>query len=370
MQKNIRHLGKKILICPLNWGLGHATRCVPIIKALVYHGHKVIIAADGGPLAFLQKEFPDMDFIKLPGFVPQYSRGNSQVLKLLASIPTALRYFRKDHKAIEQIVKNRNIEIVISDNRFGCWSKQVPTVFITHQLHIQVPTLWKFATPLVNMFNNSYLRKYDEIWVPDNEEDNSLSGELSHPSIKRFKTYYMGLLSRFQSGKQDDDEKDNKYLVILSGPEPQRTIFEDIVLEQAAKIKDNVLIVRAKPESYDLPRNIPANVSMFNHVDDEMFVQLVNSSENIICRGGYSSLMDLVRLGRSAYLVPTPGQTEQEYLAKYLSEEGCFSWCKQSDFNLSRVTTPYVSAKEVFQDREDRIYDFIQIWTENLNQTY
>ena len=330
-------MGKNILICPLNWGLGHATRCVPIIKKLSSEGHKVIIAADEGPLAFLQKEFPDHEFIKFPGFSPKYSRSNTQVFKMMAAFPGALRDFRRDHKTVESIVKNYNIDTVISDNRFGCWSKNAHSVFMTHQLHIQVPRIWKWTTPIINIFNNSYIKKYDEVWVPDMENEPSLGGRLSHPAIKGFETKYIGYLSRFSSDNHDVTEKTNKFLVILSGPEPQRTMFEDIVLKQARETKDNILILRAKPNSSELLRDIPDNVSMFNHVDDEMFVKLVNSSEHIICRGGYSSLMDLVALGRKAFLVPTPGQTEQEYLAKHLSKTDGWNWCRQNDFRLDRI---------------------------------
>ena len=353
-------LGKSVLICPLNWGLGHATRCVPIIKALINQGHKVIIAADKAPLAFLQKAFPDLEFIEFPGFDPKYSRHNTQVFKLLCSFPGALKDFRRDHKTVESIVKNHNIDIVISDNRFGCWSNKVHSIFITHQLHIQVPKMWRWTTPIINLFNNSYIKKYDEVWVPDDENTPALGGILSHPAIKKFNISYIGTLSRFNTDNQEDTEKTNKYFVILSGPEPQRTMFEDIVLEQAKNIKDYVLILRAKPDSSDLPRNIPENVSMFNHVDDEMFVKLVHSSENIICRGGYSSLMDLVRLNRTAFLVPTPGQTEQEYLAKSLSETGCFNWCKQSNFQLDMVHTPVINIREKFNDNDKRIDNFIK----------
>ena len=144
-------------------------------------------------------------------------------------------------------------------------------------------------------------------------------------------------------------------------------MFENIVLKQAKDIKDNVLILRAKPEGCDLPKDIPGNVSMFNHVDDEMFVKLVQSAENIICRGGYSSLMDLVRLGKSAYLVPTPGQTEQEYLARHLCKGEYFSCCKQSDFQLDKVVTPVISIRKAFKDNVSTIDDFMQIWTENLS---
>ena len=333
-------MGKNILICPLNWGLGHATRCVPIIKTLSAEGHKVIIAADQGPLAFLQKEFPDHEFIKFPGFAPTYSRSNSQVLKMMTAFPGALRDFRRDHKTVESIVKNYNIDMVISDNRFGCWSEHVHSVFITHQLHIQVPKIWKWTTPIIKFFNNSYIKKYDEVWVPDVEGEPSLGGKLSHPSLKGVVTKYIGYLSRFSSDNQRITEATNKFLVILSGPEPQRTMFEDIVLKQARETNDNILILRAKPDVYDLPRDIPENVSMFNHVDDETFVQFIKSAEIIICRGGYSSLMDLAALGRAAYLVPTPGQTEQEYLAKHLSETGRFKWCKQGNFRLDKIDMP------------------------------
>ena len=335
--KKNKSLVKRYLICPLNWGLGHATRCVPIIKTLISQGHKVIVAADKGPLAFLQKEFPDLEFIEFPGFEPTYSRSNTQVFKLMASFPKALRDFRNDHETIESIVKNHDIDVVISDNRFGCWSKRAHSVFITHQLHIQVPRFWRFTTPIVNHFNNSYIKKYDEVWVPDNENEPSLGGKLSHPAIKGVETKYIGLLSRFNTDNQSVTEKTNKYLVILSGPEPQRTMFEDIILKQAKDMQDNILILRAKPDSNDLLSDISENVSMFNHVDDEMFVKLVESAENIICRGGYSSLMDLIKLNKTAYLVPTPGQTEQEYLAKHLSGLGYFNWCKQHDFQLKNV---------------------------------
>ena len=330
-------MGKNILICPLNWGLGHATRCVPIIKNLSSQGHKVIIAADEGPLVFLQKEFPDHEFIKFPGFSPRYSRSNTQVFKMMAAFPGALRDFRRDHKTVESIVKTHNIEMVISDNRFGCWSKQAHSVFITHQLHIQVPQVWKWTTPIINIFNNSYVKKYDEVWVPDVENEPSLGGKLSHPSIKGVNTKYIGYLSRFASDNQEVAEKTNKFLVILSGPEPQRTMFEDIILKQAKETKDNILILRAKPDSSELLRDIPDNVNMFNHVDDEMFVKLVNSAETIICRGGYSTLMDLAALGRTAILVPTPGQTEQEYLAKHLSQKEGWGWCRQGLFNLNDI---------------------------------
>lgn len=359
-------MSKNILICPLDWGLGHATRCVPIIRALSEQDHKVIIAADNEPLAFLQKEFPEAEFIKFPGFRPTYSKSNTQVFKMLSSFPSAVRDFRKDHDAVESIVRNYSFDAIISDNRFGCWSDLVHSVFITHQLHIQTPKRLRWTSPIINAFNNSYIKEYDELWIPDVNHKLSLSGRLSHPSETKIKTTYIGLLSRFSTDIQEQEEKDTKYLVILSGPEPQRSILEDIILKQSAKIKDKVLILRAKPDNNDFPRNIPDNVSMFNHVDDELFVELINSSENIICRGGYSSLMDLVRLNRNAYLVPTPGQTEQEYLCTHLGRLGYFNWCKQSVFQLDKVSVPNMLMREKFKDTDEKINEFINNWIKTI----
>ncbi len=347
--QKIEELKKNILICPLNWGLGHATRCVPIIKKLLELGHNPIVAADKAPLSFLQKEFPDLTFIKLQGFEPTYSKGNSQVFQLMKSIPNALINFKKEHEAVEEIVEDYNIDLIISDNRFGCWSKKIRSIYITHQLHIQVPKYFKWTYPIINHINKRYIKKYDELWIPDVENGFSLSGILSHPADIKIKTKYIGFLSRFSS-EVKNDIKVIEHLVILSGPEPQRSIFEDIIIKQAKDIKEQVVILRAKPDEEKLPDNAPENVIFFNHADDYMFIKLVAKAKNIICRGGYSSLMDLVNINRNAYLVPTPGQTEQEYLAKYLTEKGLFNYCKQKDFNLKNVYIPKIkNIKEYFK---------------------
>ena len=324
-------------------------------------GQNPIIAADKAPLSFLQKEFPELEIIKLPGFDPIYSKGNSQVFKLLTSLPSAYSDFKKEHREVESIVKDYNIDAVISDNRFGCWSENVHSVFMTHQLHIQTPSLFKWTYPLINKINNNYIKHYDELWIPDNENEPSLSGILAHPADVKTKTSYIGLLSRFLSDIQDD-EKDIDYLVILSGPEPQRTIFENIIVRQAHEVEGRIVILRAKPNQNDLPYNIPDNVTFFNHVDDDFFVELISKAKNIICRGGYSSLMDLISLNRSAYLVPTPGQTEQEYLADYLTKKGLFNSCRQKNFKLKSVSCQESAISNNFPKVNDHLDDFLENW--------
>lgn len=362
-KKNV--LKKNILICPLNWGLGHATRCVPIIRGLLELGHNPIIAADKSPLAFLQKEFPDLKFIRLSGFEPAYSKGNSQIFKLLTSIPKALNDFKKEHKVIEEIVKEYNIDAIISDNRFGCWSKDVHSVYITHQTNIQVPKFVRWASPIVNKIHHSYIKEYDELWIPDIENEPSLAGILSHHAKLKTETKYIGFLSRF-SEEIKNEIKSIDYLVILSGPEPQRTILEDIIIKQARDAKAYIVLLRAKPEQDKLDIDIPKNVIVFNHVDDKSFATLVARSKNIICRGGYSSLMDLIRLNRNAYLIPTPGQTEQEYLANYLTERKLFNTCKQKEFSFNKVNLPNIDIEKVFDDKRYDINSFLKNWLDNI----
>ena len=361
---------KNILICPLNWGLGHATRCVPIVRGLLELGYNVIIAADKAPLSFLQKEFPNLEFIRLPGFEPTYSKGNSQVFKLLKSIPGAIIDFKREHKALEKIVKDHNIDIVISDNRFGCWSKNVYSVYITHQLNIQVPRFFRWTQPIINKIHHSYIKHYNELWVPDISSSPSLAGELSHNSKVKVKTRYIGFLSRFTSEAQER-EKEIDYLVILSGPEPQRTILENIVIRQSCDVEGKIVVLRAKPNDTEFPCNLPQNVTFYNHADDAFFVELVEKSKNIICRGGYSSLMDLICLNRNAFLIPTPGQTEQEYLADYLSRKGLFNSCKQKDFTFDKVIIPETKIKDCFAIKsQNEIKIFLEEWIINKNNIF
>lgn len=352
-----------ILICPLNWGLGHATRCVPIIRGLLDLGQNPIIAADKAPLSFLQNEFPDIETIRLPGFEPSYSKGNSQVFKLMTLIPGALHDFRKEHRDIEDIVEKYNIDIVVSDNRFGCWSQKVHSVFITHQLHIQTPRFFKWTSPIINSISRSYLKKYNELWIPDVEDEPSLSGVLSHPADMKIKTTYIGPLSRFGEETQVLD-KDIDCLVVLSGPEPQRTILEEIVLTQSRDFDGKIVVLRAKPSaSDDMDISLlPDNVTFYNHADDELFAELISRAKNIVCRGGYSSLMDLVVLGRNAFLVPTPGQTEQEYLADYLTKRGLFNSCRQKDFQLKNINIPDKNPKDYFNDNQYNLNEFLENW--------
>lgn len=330
-------------------------------------GHDVIIAADHGPLSFMQKAFPDVELVRFSGFVPKYGKGNSMIMPALRLAPRILISLWRDHRALERIVDAYSVDAVISDNRFGAWSRRVPSVYMTHQLHIQTPEHWHWTSPIISACNRSCIRKYDECWIPDSPSEPFLAGELAAPEFRGVRTRRLGVLSRFDSSKIERTVEQNvDYLVILSGPEPQRTILENMVVEQSAEIEGNVVILRAQPDSSQQLENLPDNVTAFNHVDDELFVKLVTHAKRIVCRGGYSSLMDLVVLDRNAFLVPTPGQTEQEYLAEYLTNKGLFAYCSQQDFKLNEVEIPQLEVNRIFAYDSSLLKTQLDDWLKSI----
>lgn len=335
---------KRILICPLDWGLGHATRVIPIIRLLIQKGAEVIIAAEERPLQLLRQEFPDLEFIRLKGYNINYSEKYSMVLKMLFSIPTILNGILKEHNELKKIIKEKSIDIVISDNRFGLWNKNIRSVFITHQLMIKTP----FGEELLHFINLYFIKKFDECWVPDNKGENNMSGDLAHKYSLPENGFYIGILSRFNENQVSGIRYHNGYqssgiryqvstpfevLAIISGPEPQRSIFEKIVLKQLKESQLKVLVVCGKTEAEEKIEPI-GNIEMRNHLNAKEMQDAILNSKIIIARSGYSTIMDLAVLGKKAIFIPTPGQTEQEYLAETLMKKKIAYSQKQSEFNL------------------------------------
>jgi len=331
-----------ILVCPLDWGIGHATRCVPVIRELLCQNANVIIAADGKPLAFLKVEFPGIQFISFPGYKFSYPNRGSMTLKMLVQAPQILKGISQERKLLDQIISNYNINGVISDNRFGLSTKKVPCVFITHQLRIKVPRLLAILKPLLHWINTNYISKYDECWVPDFPDEPNLSGELSHLKNLPPKIYFIGPLSRFTYLTAIENEwvikenSVNNFLVILSGPEPQRTILEYNILNQLKSNKYSAIVVKGKPElNQDVI--IDGRIKVYPHLNSESLRKAILESSVVLSRPGYSTLMDLAVFGKKAIFIPTPGQTEQEYLAKYCLGKKWFYSMNQNQFDLSKA---------------------------------
>lgn len=258
---------------------------------------------------------------------------------MAAQSPSILYGIYKEHRLLKKIIRDYRVDIVISDNRFGLWSKKACSVYLTHQLSIKTPEKMKWAESLLYRMHQWFIKHYDECWVPDMPGRKNLSGDLSHQHPLPKNGHYIGILSRFENAnwlvKPLDGKGAPELLIMLSGPEPQRTIFENIILnELALHAKLNAVILRGLPGMAHQSSPLPG-VLIFNHLPDEEIGRLIRLAGVIVCRPGYSTIMDLATLGRNAVLVPTPGQTEQEYLARHLSADGLFYWIGQERFRLN-----------------------------------
>lgn len=418
----------KILLAPLDWGLGHATRCIPIVKELLNRECEVIIAVSGDQRVLLEAEFPFLRFVDLPGYGIKYGKNRfSTLLKILGSIPKILIRIKREKAWLQQFLAQEEPDAIISDNRYGLYAPGVYSVFITHQLRILTP-FGSLGDELLQRIHYRAIRRFSSCWIVDLEGAGGLAGSLSHPRrLPPVPTRYIGLLSRLErlaeaggairtaggeghgkglaeggeileagvsaggmpvegvgmgelratggkglsergavaGGELVNDGVACDLLVLLSGPEPQRTIFERMVLDQLASYSGKTILVRGLPGAGTYPgarpvepeiggessgavesasvrpfadgggNSLPVGVRVYNHLPAKLLNTVMNASGIVVCRAGYSTIMDLVKLGKKAILVPTPGQTEQEYLGDYLFGKGMALCSHQSGFSLS-----------------------------------
>jgi uncharacterized protein (TIGR00661 family) len=324
----------RILIAPLDWGLGHATRCIPVISALIKQHYTVFVAAEGQIKILLQKEFPRLHFIELRGYRVKYSRYAFWMpVKMILQLPKIMHRIYSENRWLKKVIKQYDINAVISDNRMGLYHKKIPSVYITHQLNIKTGN--SFTENLTQKIHYHFINKFKACWVPDIEGIVNLAGELSHPAtLPKVPVAYLGSLSRFEKAAVE-----NQYdlCIILSGPEPQRTVFEKIILADVDKMQEKVCLVRGLPLETKVPELNNTSIEIKNHLPADELSKIIQQSKIIISRCGYSTIMDLVKLQTKAILVPTPGQTEQEYLGKYLQEQKIFYSIGQKNFSLSEA---------------------------------
>jgi UDP-N-acetylglucosamine transferase subunit ALG13 len=316
----------KILIAPLDWGLGHATRCISIIHSLQNAGCKVLIAASGNTAALLTKEFPLLEFLPLRGYNVQYTRSRFWLpLKIARQVPRLLQTIRYEHKWLQELLKIRAVDVVISDNRYGLHAPGITSIFITHQLQIQAPAI---AAKFLRKFNYKFIWRFSRCWVPDMEGPVNLAGSLSHPeAMPPIPVEYIGLLCRFS---KKTVPLRFRWLAILSGPEPQRTLLEEKIMAAFAHVSVPVCIIRGKPGD-DQPDITSGNITIYNHATTAEMEMLIASAEFIISRSGYTTVMEMIALEKKCLLIPTPGQTEQEYLAWHLHALHMAATCNQDD---------------------------------------
>jgi uncharacterized protein (TIGR00661 family) len=323
-------INKTILIAPLNWGLGHATRCIPIIKALQENDFIPIIASDGIALELLRKEFPYLQTLELPSYQIEYAKnGKNFKWKLLQNCPKMIEAVLEEKKMVKKWIKKYSIDGIISDNRLGVFSKKVPSVFITHQLNVMTgSTTW-----ITSKLHQHIIKKYVECWVPDFEKTPHLTGKLGHIKKADFALKYIGPLSRLQ---KKDIPKQYDLMIILSGPEPQRGLLEEKLKKEVQHYKGNVVFVKGIIEKEQKKEQI-GNVIYYNFMNTRQLEQTFNESETVLCRSGYTTIMDLAKLEKKAFFIPTPGQYEQEYLAIKLEKEGLVPYAKQDNFRIENL---------------------------------
>ncbi len=329
---------KNILVAPLNWGLGHATRCIPIIRELEKNGFHPILASDGIALKMLQKEFPHLLTLELPSYHIEYAKkGEDFKWKLIKNSSKIIKAIFSEKKIVKQWVVDFKLQGIISDNRWGVYSNKIPTVFITHQLNVlSGKTTW-----ISSKLHQHFIKKYTECWVPDFKEDWSqdldgklnLTGKLGHLKKTDLKLNYIGPLSRFVK-----KEVSIKYdlMVILSGPEPQRTLLEQKLKTEVRLFKGNVVFIKGVLEEKQKTEQIE-NCCYYNFMTSTQLEQTFNESAIVLCRSGYTTVMDLVKLNKKAFFIPTPGQFEQEYLAKRYKRDGLVPFAKQDDFRIENL---------------------------------
>lgn len=323
----------RVLVAPLDWGLGHATRCIPIIKELIRLDCTVLIVGEGPIINLLKKEFPASVFLRCKGYKISYSRNKKWLtLKIFFQLPKILSAIYREHKWLKKVIIDQSVDAIISDNRLGMFAQKIPSIYITHQLFIRTGS-W-FTEKIAQKIHYYFIKKYKACWVPDSEYS-GLAGILSHPKKRPGNLVFIGPLSRLNSVQNFESAYD--VLILLSGPEPQRTIFENQILIQIESFPGSVLFARGLPFEKKHVELNNQSVKVLNHVSTEELNIIMARSKVVIARCGYTTIMDLAGLRKTAILIPTPGQTEQEYLAEYLMEKKYFLTVSQEQFSFPEL---------------------------------
>ncbi len=358
--------GMRILVAPLDWGLGHTTRCLPLMNTLKALGHNVIVACNQWQRSFIENIYTDIETIHLEGYNVTYSAHDSLgKISMIGSVPAVCNAIKREQKWLADHLKHLNIDGIISDNRYGLHHHGVPSVIITHQLEVQTG-MGKGSDRLVQKLHYKYLAQFDEVWTPDVAGDINLAGRLSHPAHLPAHHRYIGLLSQFQ-GVSIKPNWDGYLLILLSGPEPQRSILEKILWRQVKEYKGKVVFVAGKEQK--MPDDIPAHVTYHSRLGGPDLAHVIQGAALVVCRSGYSTIMDLMLLNRGAILIPTPGQTEQLYLAQHLSESRLFMAATQKNIDINKMVAGFKRInghQALFADRYADHVPVLEEWIHKL----
>ncbi len=342
----------KILIAPLDWGLGHTTRCIPLIRYLLAQGHQVIAAAEGASARLLNENFPRLVILDLQGYRVHYSSNKRGFTwHILKQVPRLLSAIRRERAWLLQLQEQYSFDLILSDNRYGIYNPHVPSAILTHQLQIQ--SGWgALIDRILRTMHYRLLHKFNECWIVDEPGAQNLSGILGHPRHSPRNARYLGWLSQFAPAARGNgpllpDNEKPLVLVLLSGPEPMRSQLEQALLPQMQGLERYRFILVAGSPLAKSDHALSPFIQYYSHLNAAELAPIMQQADLLICRSGYSTLMDIAVMGKKALLIPTPGQTEQEYLARYLGRNGYFYSRDQASVHLER-DIPRAMASGIF----------------------
>ena len=341
---------RTVLVAPLDWGLGHAARSVPLVRALQKLGYQVLLASAGDALALLRAECPDVPAYEMPDYGIRYPTGN-MAWNMLRQAPKLAVAVAREHFWLRRFVREHPVDLILSDSRFGCFHPAVPSILLTHQLEPLVPT--PVIGPIIQALYRAALHRFREIWIPDFPPPEDLAGRLAEAGAYRIPVRHIGRLSRFTPGDFPITAPVTDLLVLLSGPEPQRTQLEQQLWPQLQGAGLRIHVVRGLP-NHTAADLVPDGLITVDRVLHGPALQAaIAATRVVLCRSGYSTLMDLAVLRKPAILVPTPGQTEQLYLAERVRIRGWGVVQPQESLNFDEAWRQVQALRPVFPPSPD-----------------
>ena len=324
----------KIIYGVCSWGLGHATRSLPVLRKLIEENNDLTIISNDRSLELLKGELGNnIEYVNIPDYPMLLSKNSRQFMaKSIVYWPLFIRKMQSGLSKLTKMLETKKCDVIISDGRYDIYSKKIPSFFISHQMRIMNPLRIRMFETGSEIFNLFFFKRFRGVIVPDYKENN-LSGDLSHnlKKIDEEKIHYVGIISDF---KKKETKKDVDYLISISGPEPQRTLLEKKLLPQVNQLEGNIIMTLGKTEEVGKINN--ENTKVYSFLTKEKRQDFLNRTKLVISRSGYSTIMDLAIIGTKALMTPTPGQVEQEYLSQYHNKKRTFYSVNQECLDLKR----------------------------------
>ena len=331
-------MGKKVLLGILDWGLGHATRSSVIIREVIKQGHTPLVLTSGEALHWIKSEFPGIKTFSLPPLGMKYFSLPGALISAAWYAPRLFWIMRCEKQWVEKIVLEEKVDLIVSDNRYGCHHSKVRSVLVCHFLNIVLPGRWKIISPILNFFYRWFFRAFDEIWVPD-DEGGRLSGKLSKIFLQSNRVKFIGPLSRF--GPIDlKKEKSYDVTAIISGPEPLKSHFAEKIFSALSGFPGRCLVVVGGNKLHCQPDR---KIELRYNVSTTELKEIIHETNLVVSRSGYSSIMDYDRLQCRVLLVPTPGQPEQVYLASLMFNRRYATYVDQDKLNSGIIRSAMTS---------------------------